>query len=203
MKRYQSNLAFVVAILLSASTTFASDEYLDTILKLFKEAPLKSLTKNKALEVYRITIYRSFYSPMMFTLSIDEGAGWLQVQKARLEVEAEEVGLWPTKVIRNSRFKLNRGEVKSILSLLSAADFWKLPSDDLRPGGLDGSEWRVEGVKRGRYHITVRSNPLELPSEMGGYFPVLPPDRMHREGCLTATCLFIWALANEADEPIY
>lgn len=186
-----------------ASIAQAADDDPSTnaLLKLFKEEPLakfKDVTKDKPLEIYRVIVSRSFHAPLMFTLEMEEDGGWLRVQKARLEEIS--VGFEPTKVLRNSRFKMTRAEVENVRKLIEDAAFWKLPSEDWRSPGLDGSGWRVEGAKQGRYHFTERASPLGVPHSSEA---TLSAERMHQEGCLTAVCLYIWAWAGETNEPIY
>ena len=173
-----------------------------TFMEVAKEEPLENLSKQKDFEAYRFTYLPSFNSPMMFTLYISENTGWLEVKKARMD----NIGalMVPTRLIRDSRFKLTQKEVNNFLQLIEAAGFWDLPQSDYREPGLDGSSWTLEGVKNGKFNKIKRSNPLILPSK--STLPEmlkLSPDRMFREGMFTSACLFLLVFANEADEPIY
>jgi hypothetical protein len=43
---------------------------------------------------------------------------------------------------------------------LESAEFWTMPTQEQDFGG-DGSEWIIEGVKNGEYHVVARWTPKE------------------------------------------
>ncbi|MGH9780755.1 MAG: hypothetical protein ACRD33_02950, partial [Candidatus Acidiferrales bacterium] len=70
----------------------------------------------------------------------------------------------PGHVIEDHTRTVSGTEVTNLLKLLSAANFWKLPTEEqAHPGrmDLDGARWIVEGVQNGQYHIVDRWSPTK------------------------------------------
>lgn len=130
---------------------------------------LKAMTEESLLdaadeaEIYRFLWLRTFHHPVfvkvvrhrneikLFTKELD-GAG----------------GYEPGKVLRSDEITLKHEDFCRFLNLLEKADYWNLGAEN-NDSGVDGSQWILEGVKKGRYHLVDRWTP-----ETGKY----------REACL-------------------
>jgi hypothetical protein len=62
------------------------------------------------------------------------------------------------KVAVNKEVVLSPEQWEGLSASLSRARFWEMPTRD-GPGGLDGEELVVEGVRRGAYHVVDRWSP--------------------------------------------
>jgi hypothetical protein len=52
-------------------------------------------------------------------------------------------------------------DVSRLLALIEESGFWRMPVRDDTPPSVDGAGWWVEGVREGRYHEVVRSEPIQ------------------------------------------
>lgn len=135
---------------------FLSDWY-SRELRILDEPSLLSLAKDASSESYRFLWLRTFHHPVVI----------------RVDLRADATGILTTKVadgaagfphtanhlIENVSRPLSREDTQSLLGRIKKTDFWTLPShvDDRR--GTDGSEWIIEGVKNGKYHVISRWSP--------------------------------------------
>jgi len=53
---------------------------------------------------------------------------------------------------------LSKEQVREVMALIEAANFWRLPTEDEGPLGTDGADWVLEGVQSSQYHIVTRWN---------------------------------------------
>jgi hypothetical protein len=61
--------------------------------------------------------------------------------------------------VRRTR-RLSAAEWQSIEAAVQAADYWRMPSPETRPGE-DGETWVFEGLRGGQYHAVTRWEPRE------------------------------------------
>jgi len=105
---------------------------------------------------------------------------WLRTFHHAIEVSIERTGakytLWsqelggaagyePGQVVASLMRPLSPKEWCAFRRAIDTADFWNMPTEDNPLIGLDGSQWVIEGVREGRYHIVDRWTPTH-----GGYY---------------------------------
>ena len=66
--------------------------------------------------------------------------------------------------------QLTAHEVQSFRSKVESGGFWNAPSPINDQTGTDGSQWIIEGVKAGRYHVVDRWMPKNGPARDLGLF---------------------------------
>jgi hypothetical protein len=129
---------------------------------LFDETPVLPIEDVNA-EIYRITIVPAFYPPVTVRVEKHQ-ARYVLVAKRLSGQGGFDVGTLQTQKQRGLRSQ----EWDRLRELLNAADYWELPfvvaeSAPNRKGEmtvcLDGSEWTLEGVRRGRFHVVSRNCP--------------------------------------------
>lgn len=92
-------------------------------------------------------------------------------------VESDGAGGYePGKLIRTDKNSFEKGAWCHLVKLLNEANFWSMPSIEDDAGGLDGSQWILEGVRGDRYHVVDRWTP--------------------REGQYRQACLYLLALSG-------
>lgn len=135
-----------------------SASWFSSQLKALKEPPLFTPNPSKDMECYRFTWLRTFHRPVIlrvdvtkkgeaiFTIKVADGAG----------------GYEPGKLMRNEKKPLDERALKKLKALIEHSEFFGLPSYE-ETSGLDGSEWIVEVVAGGRYHIVSRGTPSDGP----------------------------------------
>ena len=107
-------------------------------------------------EVYRLTWLPSFHPTVVVRIERTLSA-YILIAKA----ESGAGGYEPGHLARDTTYTLGEGERAEFVSLLSAADFWTVPTTPPpdRLGGFDGAQWVLEGLGRGRYHVVDRWSP--------------------------------------------
>lgn len=129
-----------------------SDKWYSEQLMALGESSLRDNTN----QTYRFTCIRSFHAP--FTIKIDvlaDGTGTLSFAMCE-----QPIGSSGGEITKTAKKELSKEQIDTLLQSIDKKDFWNLPTsiDNL---GLDGSEWIVEGVNIGRYHIVERWSPDE------------------------------------------
>jgi hypothetical protein len=79
-------------------------------------------------------------------------------------------GYAPGTLIENTTRDLDRAKVGSFLGLVDTTNFWKTPNPVDDQTGTDGSQWIIEGVKNGKYHVVDRWMPENGPAHDLGIF---------------------------------
>ena len=93
---------------------------------------------------YRFLYVRDFHHPRVVRVEATNGGYQIRA--------AGRVGDGATAYWREYTRPLTESEWSTIVASLTAAEFWKLPTD-LGDAELDGSEWVLEGFDAGRYHL--------------------------------------------------
>ena len=65
----------------------------------------------------------------------------------------------PGVLIENTSRTLSKGQTVAFLSQVDKLRFWSARNPVKDRGGTDGSQWILEGVKAGRYHVVDRWMP--------------------------------------------
>ncbi|WP_263355917.1 hypothetical protein [Acidicapsa ligni] len=133
-------------------------DYYTWELKLLDEASFLELSQKPASHSYRFLWLRSFNQPVM----------------VRLDIQADDTGVLTTKIgsgragfqqkdhvlIENTSRTLTTMQVDEFLTKVEKVKFWQFPSymagDQT---GTDGSDWVIEAVRGGKYHVAARWSP--------------------------------------------
>lgn len=128
-------------------------------LRALKEPSLLQLSKDTASRCYRFLWLRSFNHPVAIRINIRaDGTGVLTTK-----VASGEGGFRPGALILNESRPLTSEEARSFLAQIKKTDFWNLPNPVNDQTGTDGSQWVIEGVEHGRYHVVDRWMPKAGP----------------------------------------
>jgi hypothetical protein len=128
-------------------------------LKVLEEPSLLDQTKNPSSESYRFLWLRSFNHPVAIRLDIRaDGIGILTTKVAN-----GTGGFRPGHLVENTSRPITREQTQAFLARLQKVSFWSLPSHVNDQTGTDGSQWIIEGVKEGKYHLADRWSPDKGP----------------------------------------
>lgn len=103
---------------------------------------------------YRFTWLRTFHHPIAVRINNKNG----QIVLTWKECDGAG-GYEPGKIIVNKQKKLSVNEWKEFQRMISKIDFWNMPSTLDEIPGNDGSQWILEGIKEGEYHVVDRWTP--------------------------------------------
>jgi len=136
----------------SWSDQFRADWY-SSALKDMGEPSLFELATSPSAESYRFLWLRTFHHPVAIRVDVRADGTGVLTKKVR----AGSAGFPSTarQVIENESRPLLRAETQGFLARLKIAGFWSLPGQFER-GGMDGSQWIIEGAKGGKYHVVDR-----------------------------------------------
>jgi hypothetical protein len=177
---------------LDRSKDLSSESFLSKgLLEAFKEKRLdKSSANQKSL--IRITIRRSFHSPLMFQ--------WFP-SDYRLHVKRlKSRGGAPGVLDIDRSVKLTEEQQKLLKSLYSKASLDALPQDFWQPQALDGSTWIYESTTLEGSILIARRNPID-PNEDCLQYTKIKPSRLSKELQLTSFTLMLWMLSGIDEEP--
>jgi hypothetical protein len=127
-------------------------------LKDLKE-PSLTASNSPSAESYRFLWLRTFNNPVAIRLDLQpDGTGVLTTKVAN-----GESGFFQVKkhLIQDVSRPLTREQVQEFLAQVKRANFWSLPSNVNDQEGTDGSQWIIEGAKKGKYHVVDRWSPTE------------------------------------------
>jgi hypothetical protein len=123
-------------------------------LEAMKEPSLFQQSTNKAVEQYRFLWLRTFHKPIAVRVRKDSAG--ITLRTIRLSGAG---GYDPGKIEHEDSFALTADQWDRFLKLVSESSFWDTPSAEKDLGGLDGSQWILEGQAAGRYHLVDRWTP--------------------------------------------
>ncbi|GMT49089.1 MAG: hypothetical protein IEMM0008_0628 [bacterium] len=120
--------------------------------------PILYTVTNKKIEIYRFTWLRTFHHPIMIRVYQSGKKSFLIAKEL-----SGAGGYDPGEMKHNVKRQLHKKEWQNILTHVKRSSYWFLKTkiDDL---GLDGAQWIMEGVKKGKYHVVDRWSP-----EKGSY----------------------------------
>jgi len=126
----------------------------------FGEEPLYSEKIDRNAECYRFIWLRSFSHPVVLRIDIAQnGSGRLTIKVG----EGSDMP-GPGGLRRNESRSLDADSIASFRAKVRAAAFYDLPPFDDAHIGTDGSQWVIEGVCDGRYHVVRRFSPQDGPA---------------------------------------
>jgi hypothetical protein len=129
------------------------------LLEAFDEPPLFPRKPSKDIECYRFTWTRAFHKPVVLRVDVK------RENDATLTIKIGELAPWShkiTKLARNEKKRLEKDAVQSLKATVKRTNFFELPSYE-KVEGLDGSDWTIEALVEGRYHIVSRWSPQNGP----------------------------------------
>ena len=107
-------------------------------------------------QIFRLLVLPSFERPFCVCLRVFDGGS----AEIRLKATDLKNGHRPGKLVVDEIQRVPKGQVDVFLTGLRRADFWNMPIIDVRDFSiLDGSQWILEGIKDGRYHVVDRVEP--------------------------------------------
>jgi hypothetical protein len=127
-------------------------------LNALQEPSLWELSRASNAQVYRLLWLRTFHHPIAVRVSVEsDGTGNLAVK-----IADGRGGYAPGKLIDNRILQLSKQHVRWFLDGIDALKYWELSVDD-GPGGCDGAEWILEGVRNHGYRVVRRWSPTQGP----------------------------------------
>jgi hypothetical protein len=123
------------------------------------EAPLLTQSKNPSVQSYRFLWSRTFHHPVAVRLEVKPDGTAILITK----VTSGEGGYSPGHLITNTSKSLTKQQTDSFLHEVNADNFWSLPAVTKEQTGTDGSEWIIEGVNGGKYHLATAWSPEQGP----------------------------------------
>jgi hypothetical protein len=142
----------------SARLSKLREDWYSTQLQGFGEPSFVEQSKDKAAESYRFLWLRSFNDAVCIRMDILADGSGVVTKKVSGVAHGKNAG----KMIVNEQVRLIKEDVTKFLAQMGKQEFWSLPTRDNRRG-LDGSEWVIEGVKAGNYHVVDRWSPDKGP----------------------------------------
>jgi hypothetical protein len=124
-------------------------------LSALQEPSLLALTKTPFSQVYRFLWLTSFHHPVAIRLEVKPDGTSVLTTK----VASGEAGFKPGVLTENTSKTLSEVQTRSFLSLVNNLNFWSAPNPVDDQKGTDGSQWIIEGVKDGQYHVVDRWSP--------------------------------------------
>lgn len=129
-------------------------EWFSARLLAMEEPSLWELSNHRVMPVYRFLWLRTFHSPVSVRLNAnDDGTA-----TAEIKVGSGLAGFGPGQPTSQATAAIPERDTYLFLEKVRATDFWSLPTYDGQ-GGLDGSEWIIEGVQERKYHLVRRWTP--------------------------------------------
>ena len=145
-----------------------------TQLRALREPSLFALATNKKAESYRFLWLRSFHHPVAVRVDLQVDGSWILVTK----VASGAGGYSPSTLTTNTSRQLTAQEAQSFRSMVENGGFWNAPNPINDQTGTDGSQWIIEGVKAGHYHVIDRWMPNNGPARDLGVFLVFDLARL-------------------------
>lgn len=139
------------------------------------EPSLFALARNREAESYRFLWLRTFHHPVAVRVDLQPDGSWILITK----VASGAGGYSPGTLTTNACRKLSAHEIQSFLSKVKSDGFWNAPNPIDDQTGTDGSQWIIEGVKEGRYHVIDRWTPKDAPARDLGLFLVFDLARLN------------------------
>jgi hypothetical protein len=132
-----------------------------------KEPSLWESSKVEKTTSYRFLWLRTFHHPIVIRIDVNIDGTSLLTTK----MTSGAGGYGPGRLIQNETRTLSREQTKWSLEQIEGHNFWKAPSVQ-NDRGVDGSQWIVEGVRDGAYHIVDRWSPKDGEIRALGLFMV-------------------------------
>jgi hypothetical protein len=119
----------------------------------FKEPSLLESEVAASVESYRFLWLRSSRADMCIRLDVNSDG----TARVTTKIAKEKAG--PGKKSNRVTY-VTKEQTDSFLGILDQTGFWRISTFDSYRG-LDGSDWIIEGTKRGTYHVVDRWTPKD------------------------------------------
>jgi hypothetical protein len=131
-------------------------EWFSKHLKAMNEPSLWAKSKESTATAFRFLWLRTFDHPICVRLTIDsEGQGELAVK------ETDGAGGYESgNLVKDEVIHVDKKQVAQFLEKVNKINFWNMPGTGDR-FGADGARWVIEGVHRGKYHVSNQWTPEE------------------------------------------
>ncbi len=124
-------------------------------LSALQEPSLYQMIRAANAESYRFLWLRTFHHPVAVRIDVNpDGTGLLTAKTG-----SGAGGYRPGTISENHSQVLSKEQTSAFLSQVEASKFWSAPNPINDQRGTDGSQWIIEGLKRGRYHVVDRWSP--------------------------------------------
>ena len=123
------------------------------------EPSLLTQSKNPSVQSYRFLWLRTFHHPVAVRLEVKPDGTAILITK----VTSGAGGYAPGHLITNTSKSLTKQQTDSFLHKIDADRFWDLTSPSKDADGNDGSQWIIEGVRGGKYHVVTQWSPKQGP----------------------------------------
>lgn len=124
-------------------------------LQALEEEPLPRKSSDKESEVYRFTCLRTFHPPFSIRVDVVEGGGGILMRK----LSSGQGGYDPGSLKERYTMELSQQATVALREAIDTVGFWDMPTTKREGVGFDGSQWIVEAVRNGRYHVVDRWSP--------------------------------------------
>lgn len=141
-------------------------KWYSTQLRALGEPSLSALSTNRDAESYRFLWLRTFHHPVVVRVDLQADGSWILTTK----VASGAGGYSPGTLTTNTSRQLTAQEAQSFRDKVAKDGFWNAPNPVNDQAGTDGSQWIIEGVKAGRYHVIDRWMPKNGPARDLGKF---------------------------------
>lgn len=130
-------------------------EWYSSQLTALGEPSLFALVNTPPTQCYRFLWLRTFNHPVAVRLEVKpDGSGLLTTKVAN-----GAGGFRPGALSKNTSQIVSIAQTQAFLTRLDKLDFWRAPNPVNDQAGTDGSQWIIEGVKAGKYHVIDRWSP--------------------------------------------
>jgi len=149
-----------------ASHQNVRDKWYSSTLHALQEPSLFALKSDPSQQVYRFLWLPSFHRPISVRLTIHaDGSGSVVTRSVDSHAGLLTRPATDTeKLILDRTTALDRAKVQEVLDQLRTLDFWSVPTEpSVYEFGADGSQWVLEGVRNGEYHVVDRWSPADSP----------------------------------------
>ncbi len=127
-------------------------------LKALEEPSLFQMARASSAESYRFVWLRTFHHPVIVRVDIKANASGELTTK----LSSGAGGYEPGKLIENTSRPLTQRQTEKFLATIQRLQFWELPTHETpETVGCDGSQWIIEGIKDGKYHVVDRWTPAK------------------------------------------
>lgn len=120
------------------------------------EGSFYALASDTNAHAFRFTCLRSFNHAFCVVITFDRNGRAVVTGK----MSSGAGGYAPGRLCRRRHTTISPRRSQEFLDLVAAQSFWTLPTS-IETFGCDGSEWIIEGVDHGTYHVVDRWTPEE------------------------------------------
>ncbi|GGH02325.1 hypothetical protein [Silvibacterium dinghuense] len=133
------------------------NQWYSRALQALHEPSLSSEAKDQRVESYRFLWLRSFNHPVSVRIYRNDKKQWMLT----LKIASGAGGYPPGVLIDEETCGVKDVDMQAFLTRVNKTGFWTAPNPVNDQKGTDGSQWIIEGVKDGKYHVVDRWYPKD------------------------------------------